>query len=276
MNFFTELLSKRPPWLDNANTVLLFIAVFCLIYYVLAGFAFGFGVANLWIWLGATGLFSLRPLIFFVLHLMEKDARNLFPSFVKIPIYVLFFAFLAYFAVFEAVLGFHSFAKGKENLDYVIVLGAKVNGTKPSNALRYRIDKAAQYLKENPTAKVIASGGQGEDEGISEAECIKRELIKKGIDENRIILEDRSTSTYENFLFSLQIINDEKASVGIVTNSFHLFRAGCLARTAGSNRFYSVSAPYKGLLAPHYFAREFVSFNADLIFGHINPSRIFN
>lgn len=275
MEFLTELLAKRPLWLDNANTVLLSLAVLCLVYYVFAGSVIGFGVANLWIWLGAAGLFALRPLVYLVLQLCGKAPAEFLPSFVKTPLWVLFFAFIAYFALFEAVMLCHSFSKGEAGLDYVIVLGAKVNGTEPSAALRYRIEKAAEYLSANPKTKLIASGGKGEDEGISEAECIKSELLKLGADESRIILEDRSTSTYENFAFSLKLMEDKSASVGVITNGFHLFRSCGIARTAGIKAPQGISASYKGVLTPHYLAREFVSFNADLIFGHIKLSAVF-
>ncbi|MDE6133239.1 MAG: YdcF family protein [Oscillospiraceae bacterium] len=86
----------------------------------------------------------------------------------------------------------------------VIVLGCKVRGETPSSMLYYRAMSAYRYLEANPSAVCIASGGQGADELISEAECVKRILLEKGIAEERIILEDKSTSTDENIRFSLQ------------------------------------------------------------------------
>lgn len=275
MEFLIRFLEKRPLWLDNANTVLLCLVLFCLIYYVVAGLSVGFGVANLWIWPGAAGFFALRPLVYLVLEISGKNPAEFLPGFVKTPLWVLFFAFIAYFAIFETVVLCHGFSKGKGGMDYLIVLGAKVNGTEPSSALRYRIETAAEYMKANPETKLIASGGKGEDEGISEAECIKKELVKLGVEEERVILEDRSASTYENFAFSLKLMENKDATVGTVTNGFHLFRSGCIARTAGLEEFNGVSASYRGVLTLHYLAREFVSFNADLIFGHIKLSAVF-
>ncbi|GAM13913.1 YdcF family protein [Mesobacillus selenatarsenatis] len=116
-----------------------------------------------------------------------------------------------------------------KNADYMIILGARVKGKVPSLALKYRIDHAANYLKENPNTIAIASGGKGPGEDISEAECIKRELIQHGIEESRIILEDKSTDTYENIGFSEKFI-PENAEIGlVVTNDFHIFRAKMIA-----------------------------------------------
>lgn len=123
----------------------------------------------------------------------------------------------------------HANMKVPKNADYMIILGARVKGTVPSLALQYRIDHAAKYLKENPNTIAIASGGKGPGEDISEAECIKRELIQHGIEESRVFLEDKSTDTYENIRFSKKL-TPEKAENGlVVTNDFHIFRAKMIA-----------------------------------------------
>lgn len=115
------------------------------------------------------------------------------------------------------------------NADYMIILGARVKGTVPSLALQYRIDYAAAYLKENTDTVAIASGGKGPGEDISEAESIKRELIQLGIEESRILLEDRSTDTYENIRFSKKFIPENADNGLVVTNDFHIFRAKMIA-----------------------------------------------
>lgn len=77
----------------------------------------------------------------------------------------------------------------------------------------------------NPDTVCIASGGQGDDEGISEAECIRRYLINYGIDPERVLLEDKSTSTLTNIENSLKLLPEGAENIGIVTNDFHIFRA---------------------------------------------------
>lgn len=121
--------------------------------------------------------------------------------------------------------------------DYIVVLGAKVNGTNPSRTLRERIDAAAEYLKAHPETIAVVSGGKGSDEGISEAQCMFNGLMERGIEADRIRLEDKATSTWENLNFSLDLIEAETGSrptaLGVVSSEFHLFRAAMLAEECG-------------------------------------------
>lgn len=151
------------------------------------------------------------------------------------------------------------------NLDYIIVLGAGVNGTEPLRPLTLRINYAYDYLLRNPDTKVIASGGQGFGEDISEAECIRRKLVEKGIDNSRIILEENSTSTVENLRFSKSYIDDE-SSVGILTNSFHLYRAKKIAGYEGYNDVHGLAGKTLMPMGIHYVVREFFGI-VSLMFG---------
>lgn len=127
----------------------------------------------------------------------------------------------------------HANLEAPKNADYIIVLGARVKGTVPSLALQFRIDHAAEYLKGNPDTIAIASGGKGPGEDISEAESIKNELIKHGINESRILLEDTSTTTYENIHFSKKLIPNNAELGLVVTNDFHIFRSKMIANNEG-------------------------------------------
>lgn len=126
-----------------------------------------------------------------------------------------------------------------KNCDYVVVLGAKVNGTNPSGILWERIKATAEYLTAHPDAIAIVSGGQGPDEGISEAQCMYNELINRGIDPERIWMEDQATSTWENLQLSLDLIEERTGirpkEIGLVSNEFHVFRATLFARDCGVN-----------------------------------------
>lgn len=120
-----------------------------------------------------------------------------------------------------------------KQVDYIILLGAKVNGTIPSLSLQNRIDVAARYLIQHEKTIVIVSGGQGADEDISEAEVMRQGLVEQGIDEKRIIIEDQSTSTYENIIFSKKLIPSGLNTGLLVTNDYHLYRASLLAKQEG-------------------------------------------
>ena len=149
-------------------------------------------------------------------------------------------------------------------VDYVIILGGRVYGDKPSNSLNERIKTATKYLKEHKDIKVVASGGKGKGKEISEAEAIKKELIKNGIDENRIIKEDKSKNTVENLKFSLEkigeerAVNNEKAKVLIVTNGYHLYRSKKTAELFGYEA-YGLPAKIPFISIPKSYLREFLS-----------------
>ena len=155
----------------------------------------------------------------------------------------------------------------------VVVLGCQVfPDGHPSLMLRGRINAAYDYLTAHPDALCIASGGQGEDEPMSEAECIRDHLVAGGIDADRILLEDRSTSTEENMRYSLPMLRSPETdveSVGIVTNDFHVFRALCLARKNGGFTFYGVPARSTVFGFIHYAMREFFTLSVSLVRGYI-------
>ena len=120
--------------------------------------------------------------------------------------------------------------------DALIVLGGGIRGEQPTLTLKYRLDAAKGYLDRNPDTLVIVSGGQGPDEIVSEAEVMKNYLIRSGVDESRIIMEDLSSSTEENFRFSKRIIDERfgsGAKVVFATTRFHVFRSELVAKKEG-------------------------------------------
>lgn len=138
------------------------------------------------------------------------------------------------FSAFLQIYGKSDNARGSE--DAVIVLGAGLRGEKVSNALRYRLDSAYEFLVGNPGSVVVVSGGQGNGETITEAEAMYRYLVKRGIDGKRIIREDKSTSTFENFTFSKKLLDEnlgDSYTTVFVTNDFHVFRAEQIGKIAG-------------------------------------------
>ena len=141
----------------------------------------------------------------------------------------------------------------------VVVLGCKVNGDRPSKMLRHRIEAAYDYLSENEDIKCIVSGGQGPDERISEAKCMFNNLVDMGISPDRILIEDKSTSTYENIKFSYEIIEQMNLpkDITIVTDGFHEYRASIIAEKQGINA-YSYYAKTTKIDLPYYWLREWM------------------
>lgn len=143
--------------------------------------------------------------------------------------------------------------------DYLIVLGAKVNGSDMSLSLYNRAKSALFYLQENPETKVIVTGGKGRGEHITEAEAVETYLLDNGIEANRILKEDKSTSTFENFLFAKEFIPDLGADVVIVSNDFHLFRARMIASRLGYINVHTLAAPTPNVVKVQTYTREYAA-----------------
>ncbi|MCR5338096.1 MAG: YdcF family protein [Lachnospiraceae bacterium] len=216
------------------------------------------GIMLSWIWLWPLiALFCVIRIIMLRAEIQEKPLVNI-PKGLRIAYRILFVIGLSLFLFVESRVISAMTAQVPSDLDYVIVLGAGLVGDRPSNPLRVRIEKAAEYMTENPGTVLVASGGKGIDEQISEAECIKVQLTEVyGIDEDRIILEDRSRDTIENLEFSKKIIGDPSAATGIITNGFHEYRAMLIAKHAGYTNVHTVPATTLLPIGIHYLVREF-------------------
>ena len=145
---------------------------------------------------------------------------------------------LAYFIFVESLIISNAKTDNNPERKYLIVLGASVHGDVPSLSLQHRLEGALDYLNEYPDSIAIVSGGQGKGENITEALCMKNWLIGMGINENRIIMEDKSSSTLENLKFSWKIIQSsggDPNDIAILSSNYHLFRAKSMARALGMN-----------------------------------------
>lgn len=156
----------------------------------------------------------------------------------------------------------------EQSCDYLIVLGAGVNGTVPSLSLRERLDAAYGYLTAHPETICIVSGGQGTGEDITEALCMFTYLTNAGIDPDRILMEENATSTQENLSFSLQLMDRTQTTrIGILSSEYHLLRAKLMAQDQG---FDPILIPAKTTwlsLRLNYYMREVAGVWYYLILG---------
>ena len=144
--------------------------------------------------------------------------------------------------------------RGKPGSDVLIVLGTTVNGTEPSPMLKQRLDAALIFLNTYPNATCVVTGGKGDEVNLSEAQCMYNYLTAAGIDEGRITMEDRATTTVEN-LQNVRTMLDTN-EVAILSSNFHLYRAGLIAAEAGfSPSLIPAKTEPFSLLAP-WFLRE--------------------
>lgn len=154
----------------------------------------------------------------------------------KIVLTCLVSVFLILMTVSEIPVISHMKKREKADSQYCIVLGAGVHGMIPSRVLNQRIKATYDFLTEYPDTKAILSGGQGPGEDITEALCMKKHLVKMGIDESRLILEENSTSTKENLKFSKEILEKlapDTKEITVITSDTHLYRACYLAKKEG-------------------------------------------
>lgn len=162
------------------------------------------------------------------------------------------------FAVTEAVASKGN-AKGEK--DYLLILGHALENNEASDVLKERCKKAAEYLKQNESTVAIACGGiTGKTQTKSEAEVIKELLTAAGISEERIILEDKSKTTAENFYNAKKLMDKtEGVRIALLSSSYHLLRAKTLAGICGINA-ETVSAPTPQDVKLRCFMKEFFAF----------------
>lgn len=244
------------------NIILVILSSMCLLYFLVL---LGVGMDFSFVWLlGALffgGLFCIR--IYLSAHsiLIGKGIRCVATA--------VFVVLVLIFGIAEAFIisGMHEMPG--ERLDYLIVLGAQVRGNTPSKALNLRLDMAEKIWHRCGEPVLLLSGGKGTGEEISEAECMRRVLLEKGIPEDKLVLEDRSVSTVENLKFCAELLDCKTARTGIVTNNFHVFRAMRLAKKLGYEQVYGAAAKSDWRYQIHYMVREAFALIKELVSGNI-------
>lgn len=239
---------------------LLGIILFSIFMILFKGMSFGtlFIISTVWIIYGS-----------FVIKGMSKNKRwirllaHTYQSLVVV--------FIASFLIIEGILVMNMSqfkeAQDIEQLEYMIVLGAGLNGEEVGKVLKSRLDEALKYYELNKDVTIIVSGGQGADEVISEAQAMSNYLVENGVSQSQIIKEDRSTTTLENIKFSKEILKsrgDEEKKVLIITNDFHLYRAMLIATILGAeNEGLASETPIKVRI--NYMLREYPTLIIDVV-----------
>lgn len=241
------------------------VAVLCLLYYLVIVIYAGITADFAWIWILAAGVLSI---LCAGIH-YGKNHPGFFPEWLKYVIAVVALVCIILFCILCLGVLRGMTWKGSEDLDYVVVLGAQVKGDAPSRALTKRLIKAYEYAEENPDTILILSGGQGSGENITEAKCMKDWLVSEGVSEDRMILEEQSTDTKENLLFSDQMTSCAKKRTGILSNNFHVFRAVRLAEKLGYIMPEGIAAASDPVMQVHYVVREVFALVKEILKGNI-------
>lgn len=213
------------------------------------GFIF-IGILSILYYLGLNIIFGkiAFSFVFFILGLFfvayggleVKYNLNLWikiPKCIRSGITIVIIIGLTIFTLIEGLIFYEGHHYDTKKPDYVMVLGAGLRGNEISKSLLYRLKTAIEFNKMYPDVNIIVSGGKGSGENITEAEAMRNYLINNGVDERLIIMEDKSTSTYENFKFTKNLLKDitgkEDYTITVITNNFHMYRAKFLGEEVG-------------------------------------------
>jgi len=156
----------------------------------------------------------------------------------RIVKYLVFIGFLIIIFIEVDVIIFGIKSKPSES-DCIIVLGCQVKGIYPSPFLQARLNDGIRLYKEGYGKYIIVSGGKGAGEDITEAVAMKNFLLDKGIDKNKIVMEDQSRNTMENLDFSKKVMEGKgfKTAV-VVSNKYHLKRVSLMSKRLKMNTSY--------------------------------------
>ena len=281
-------------------------AVLCLVYYgVIVLYAvFGTSFAVLWLLIG--GFFGATAAgIHFYQKYPERVPLWLPVSFVTLCASGLMIVLVTQILIFGRIP-----AAAEPSLDYVIVLGAKV---KPDGSLcktlKLRLDKALEYMKENPETMLVLSGAKGDAEPCSEADAMETYLLGQGADPDHLLKEEQSFSTVENLAYSRVMIEkrenlleqERKAEadrllrapgeiegvpetgaptnntpvlarqprVGIITSNFHLCRAAMIAKKQDYGTVYGIASEADKVLLVHFSLRDGIALLKDRLMGNL-------
>lgn len=243
--------------------ILIFISILSIGYFILVTINSRFITAYL-----AYPALAFICMIYGFYELKNKiNILSKLPVKINYFIKIVFVIIISLFITIEGLIIHERFNNQLKDCDYIIVLGSRLNGDTPSQLLKYRLDAAFTYHQSFPKAMIIVSGGKGNGEYISEANAMKEYLIKKGINENLIIEEDKSTNTNENIIYSkktLDSLNKDDYNVTIITNGFHCYRSKLLANKHNLTA-HTYSAKENLNTALHYYIREFFGCLKDVL-----------
>ena len=227
-------------------------------------FFMGYGTLFFLIWGGIALVFAGLSYL-----MLKPDILNKIPKFIRRVFAGIVFIGIAVFLVIEGMIMNKFASKPAAGADYCIILGAQWKENGPSYVLKERLDAALEYLKENEGTIAIVSGGQGANESISEAAGMRSYLLEAGIPDERIIVEDKSSNTYENLVYSGTYMDRANQRCVLVTNNFHMFRALCIARRQGYGHPEGLSAGSYPAMLPNNLLREFFGVVKDSIVGNM-------
>lgn len=239
------------------SILLIFLGILSINYYfglIAIGGVIAF--SEFWILLGIV-LFITATIL-----LSYRRIKFRSPGKLRVVLVSIFAVFMIFFLLVEGIILYYGSQKNQSKPDYIMVLGAGLRYDKISTSLQLRLNSSLELANKFKDIPIIVSGGQGSDEAMSEAKAMRDFLIENNIPENRIIMEDKSTNTYENFKFTKdklkEFYNAKSFKITIITNNFHMYRSQLIAKKLGFTT-YCYSSPSHPYLTLNFHVREFLA-----------------
>jgi len=219
-------------------------------------------------WLGLALIFVAALLVFYPVTCLLPAVKPV--KYIRLAVTILILIGFGYFCLVESFIIRDARTDTEQSADYLIVLGAGVNGTVPSLSLRDRLVGAYDYMTANPDCIAVVSGGRGPGEDITEAQCMRDWLVDNGIAPERILMEDKATSTLENLRYSMEIITAQGGTdsvIGVLSSEYHLHRAKLLAEHVGIDAVGVAARTSYPTVKINYFIREAFAMTELYVFG---------
>ncbi len=265
--------NRIPVKKHAASLVLLALSFLSFVYFLLMQIASPGTLAETFLSFSAVWLY-LAVLLVFLAVLERKIALKALWLRIRKPfrtaICAVIGAGIVVSAVNLAIILTPRVSSGAEDARYVILLGGGITkDAKLTKSVQMRVERAAEYLKAHPSAVAVVTGGKGPFSPCPEADVLKPELEKRGIEGTRILMEDKAKDTIQNFLFSARLLKSHdgvsvedilSSPVAVVTSSFHLARAERLAARMGFTDIYGVPSRTPALFALNSYSREICAY----------------
>lgn len=270
--------------------LLLILGFVSFVYWIVLILVSNFDIFNN-IWL----LFSATFFLFYYLTKQYlKNPKRIPLSFI-VPMYVCLILGILVFIISSFIIFSNINYKAEKDLDYLIVLGSKLDKDELSTkSLKRRLDRAKAYIEENPNTTLVLSGGTGEGRTVSEAEVMAAYLLNQGLSTDRILVEIQSHNTKENIIYSFALIQkqvedkrkainiqdinirgpvlstyNKPKRIGILTSDFHTFRAMALAKNIENEEVYAISSTSPPLTLLNMYLRECFAILKEKFMGYI-------
>ncbi len=271
--FVLDIFLFAATFLCNAYFVA--VVIFCKNGFL--GTVFGFPM----IW------FFLSIFFIFLFFASKHELFRKIPKFIRNSVFVIFGIFIAIFASSMFLVTHPKLSDGSENVKYVIILGGGITKNLGiSDNVKERLQVAAKYLKNNPDVVAVVTGGQGRFSACPESKVLKPYLESLGIEEARILEEDKAKDTIQNLIFSAKVLSEREnisvqeildSPITIITSAPHLSRAELLAKRIGYTKIYGAASKTPPIYIIHSYTREafaFIKLGLRIAFTH-KPDGVF-